>query len=419
VALGLALGVSALSAARARRLATASEVTMRDVSAAAACLTNFKSARPQHEAAQADTLDWLAQMHTAAERSKPSCPPDFNAEAFQVRMRKLLHRCGCSPEKIATRGYEIADGGHAVWSEMSIYDVAQSAEGAGSQARTEVFARAAELAMDRLYSEDDTAPRDLIHVTCTGYTSPSAAQKLVAKRGWGKQTRVTHAYHMGCYASLPAVRIASGFLASAPSPAPGQRADIVHDEICTLHMHPADHSPEQLVVQSLFADGHIRYSVVRAEVAPRGAALAVMASREEILPESTDAMTWAVSDHGMRMTLSRDVPARIARAAHEVVSALYDDAGLSSPDDRARTIFAIHPGGPKVIDVMQQALELSDAQVAASRAVLFRYGNMSSSTMPHIWMRLLEDRGLAVGTPVVSLAFGPGLTVAAALMVKV
>jgi predicted naringenin-chalcone synthase len=393
------------------------EVIMREVSPDAACLTHFKSVRPQHEAAQADTLEWLAQMHTTAERSKPGCPPDFDAPAFHVRMRKLLHRCGCSPEKIATRGYELADGRHAVWSEMSIYDVSQNADGAGSQARTEVFSRAAEAAIDRLYEADDSPPHDLLHVTCTGYASPSAAQKLVSKRGWGKRTRVTHAYHMGCYASLPAVRLAGGLL-TAPSSEAGPRVDIVHNEICTLHMHPADHSPEQLVVQSLFADGHVRYSVVRAEVAPSGS-LAVLASREEILPDSAEAMTWAVSDHGMRMTLSRDVPARIARAAHDVVAALFADADLSDPADRARTIFAIHPGGPKVIDVMQQALELSDAQVAASRAVLLRYGNMSSATMPHIWMNLLENPVVPTGTPVVSLAFGPGLTVAAALMLKV
>jgi predicted naringenin-chalcone synthase len=173
------------------------------------------------------------------------------------------------------------------------------------------------------------------------------------------------------------------------------------------------------VVQSLFADGHVRYSVVRAEMAPPGASLAVLTSREEVLADSADAMTWAVSDHGMRMTLSRDVPARIARAAHEVVTALYDTAGLASPADRARTVFAIHPGGPKVIDVMQQALELSDAQVAASRGVLLRYGNMSSATLPHIWMSLVAATDVPVGTPIVSLAFGPGLTVAAALMVKV
>jgi predicted naringenin-chalcone synthase len=391
---------------------------MRDISSSAPCLTNFKSVRPQHEAPQGETLEWLAQMHTVAERSKPSCPADFDADAFRIRMRKLLHRCGCSPEKIATRGYELADGKLAVWSEMSIYDVAEHADGAGSHARTEVFARAAEIAIDRLYEGEDAPPRNLLHVTCTGYTSPSAAQKLVAKRGWGKLTNVTHAYHMGCYASLPAIRIASGLLASAAPAAASQRTDIVHNEVCTLHMHPADHSPEQLVVQSLFADGHVRYSVMRRDAAPPGASLAVMAAREEILPDSADAMTWAVSDHGMRMTLSRDVPARIARAARELVAALYDDAGLSFPADMAKTVFAIHPGGPKVIDVMQQALELSDAQVAVSRGVLMRYGNMSSATIPHIWMRLLEATDVPPTTPIVSLAFGPGLTVSAALMVK-
>src|SRR5580704_5395716 len=122
---------------------------MRDISSSAPCLTNFKSVRPQHEAPQGETLEWLAQMHTVAERSKPSCPADFDADAFRTRMRKLLHRCGCSPEKIATRGYELADGKLAVWSEMSIYDVAEHADGAGSHARTEVFARAAEIAIDR------------------------------------------------------------------------------------------------------------------------------------------------------------------------------------------------------------------------------------------------------------------------------
>jgi predicted naringenin-chalcone synthase len=71
-----------------------------------------------------------------------------------------------------------------------------------------------------------------------------------------------------------------------------------------------------------------------------------------------------------------------------------------------------------VIDVMQQALELSDAQVAASRAVLLRYGNMSSATLPHIWMNLLQASDVTPATPIVSLAFGPGLTVSAALMVK-
>jgi predicted naringenin-chalcone synthase len=299
---------------------------------------------------------------------------------------------------------------------MKIYDVATHPDGAGSHERTELYACATEAAMDRLFADEDVPPRDLLHVTCTGYTSPSAAQRLVSKRGWGAETRVTHAYHMGCYASLPALRIAGALCT------PTSRTDIVHNELCTLHMHPADHSPEQLVVQSLFADGHIRYSVVPHEVARQergaGSSLGVLALREEILPDSTDAMAWAVSDHGMRMTLARDVPMRIARAARNFVTELFAEAGLRFEQDARRAIFAIHPGGPKVIDVMQSALELHDAQVAASRDVLFRFGNMSSATLPHIWMNLVADPQVTEGTPVVSLAFGPGLTVSAALMVK-
>ncbi len=385
------------------------------------CLVDFKNLRPTHEAAQGETLQWLAHMHTEAEKAKATAAgTPFEAEHFRERMRKLFHRVGCSPEKIGTRGYELAEGGHASWSEMEIYNVARHPDGAGSEARTELYARAAGAATERLYEGIDAPPRDLIHVTCTGYTSPSAAQKLVARRGWGTRTRVTHAYHMGCYASLPAIRMASGFLATARGGHGGRaepRVDVVHNELCTLHLHPGDHSPEQLVVQSLFADGHVRYSVMDHERLAGRPGLAVLSSREDVLPESGDSMTWAVSDHGMRMTLSREVPALIAKCAREFVAALFDDAGLPFPADPA-TAFAIHPGGPKVIDVMQAALELNDAQVAMSRKVLFRYGNMSSATLPHIWMNLLADDAIPRGTHVVSLAFGPGLTIAAALMVK-
>jgi predicted naringenin-chalcone synthase len=383
------------------------------------CLLDFKNVRPSNEAPQAETLQWLARMHTEAERSKcRSAGTEFDAESFQERMRKLFNRVGCSPERIGRRGYEIAEGAHADWAEIKIFDVAENPDGAGSQERTALYARAASAAMERLYAGEESAPRDLLHVTCTGYTSPSAAQKLVANRGWGGRTRVTHTYHMGCYASMPAIRIASGLLASDPKLAEDSRVDIVHNELCTLHMHPADHSPEQLVVQTLFADGHIRYSVVPHQHVGGRRALAVLSSREVVLPESGESMTWAVSNHGMRMTLSRDVPARIARTAREFVGALFADAGLRFPEDAAAAIFAIHPGGPKVIDVMQAALELTDTQVAASRDVLYRFGNMSSATLPHIWMNLLSDDAVRPGTHVVSLAFGPGLTVSAALMVK-
>jgi predicted naringenin-chalcone synthase len=384
-------------------------------------LSGFKSTRPAYQATQTEVLDWLATLHTQAERSRAPDPSAFDTETFHRRIRKLLYRYGCSPEKIATRGYEITDGNHKDWADMPIYNVVTRPEGAGSHARTQVYERAAEAAIERLYAEEEEPPRDLLHVTCTGYASPSAAQKLVARRGWGERTRVTHAYHMGCYASMPALRIASGYLANTTAATAGRRADIVHSEVCTLHLRPADHSPEQLVVQSLFADGHIRYAVTAGDAGrpdANGSALAILSTREAILPDSEAAMAWMASDHGMYMTLSREVPGRISEAARGFVGALFADAGFDLFEQAPAAIFAIHPGGPKVIDVVQQALELSEPQVAASREVLLRYGNMSSATLPHIWMNIANDRQIMAGTLVGSLAFGPGLTVSGALMVK-
>jgi predicted naringenin-chalcone synthase len=392
-------------------------------------ISHFQSARPAYQATQTEVLDWLATLHTQAERTVSPDPAAFDTETFHRRIRKLLYRYGCSPEKIATRGYEITDGNHKDWADMPIYNVVTRPAGAGSHARTQVYERAAGTAIERLYADGEVPPDDLVHVTCTGYASPSAAQKLVTQRGWGTKTRVTHAYHMGCYASMPALRIASGFLASASGAAPAgdgheRRADIVHSEVCTLHLRPADHTPEQLVVQSLFADGHIRYSVTagRSDRIDAGGSpvpgLTILAMREAILPDSEGAMAWMVSDHGMYMTLSREVPGRIAEAARGFVSALFADAGLDLFERAPSSIFAVHPGGPKVIDVVQQSLELSEGQVAASRDVLLRFGNMSSATLPHIWMNIAADPHVPPGTLVGSIAFGPGLTISGALMVK-
>ena len=100
-------------------------------------------------------------------------------------------------------------------------------------------------------------------MTCTGYVAPSAAQKLVAAAAGRSRVGVTHAYHMGCYASMPAVRMAAGYLACCAervAARPGASTSCTPRPAPCISI-PAGHQPEQLVVQSLFADGHIRYSV--------------------------------------------------------------------------------------------------------------------------------------------------------------
>jgi predicted naringenin-chalcone synthase len=222
---------------------------------------------------------------------------------------------------------------------------------------------------------------------------------------------------MGCYAAVPAVRIARGLLAATPQPGASARVDVVHTELCSLHLDLTQHTPEQLVIQSLFADGAIRYALVRGDPPAEGG-LRVLALREAIVADSADSMRWVPSGAGMQMSLARDVPERIRGAIVPFVRDLLRDAGLDFGAERARAAFAVHPGGPRIIDLVAGALELAPSQVAASRRVLLEHGNMSSATLPHVWMDLVRDADVAPGTVVVSLAFGPGLTVCGALFRK-
>ncbi len=90
-----------------------------------------------------------------------------------------------------------------------------------------------------------------------------------------------------------------------------------------------------------------------------------------------------------------------------------------SQAEREAAAFAIHPGGPRILDLVQDRLHLSDPQVACSRSVLLSRGNMSSATLPHIWQELLRGDTLGDGQAVISLAFGPGLTLCGAVLRKV
>jgi predicted naringenin-chalcone synthase len=82
------------------------------------------------------------------------------------------------------------------------------------------------------------------------------------------------------------------------------------------------------------------------------------------------------------------------------------------------TAWAVHPGGRSILDRVQAGLELAPDALAASRAVLRDYGNMSSATVMFILREMLHDDALAGGATIAGLAFGPGLTVESALLTK-
>ena len=121
---------------------------------------------------------------------------------------------------------------------------------------------------------------------------------------------------------------------------------------------------------------------------------------------------------GMHMILARDVPEHLVTVLGPFIEQLCDRAGLTHCE-RTKARFAIHPGGPKILDRAQLLLNLRDEQIEHSREVLLTRGNMSSATLPHVWMKMMADDTVADGQVVVSAAFGPGLTLCGAVMRKV
>ena len=361
-------------------------------------LTGFQSITPRFRTPQSELLSWLVDAHVRAGGVERSA------------MEAMFERCSASAEHIAARGHELADFTHRRWDEMALFGL----QGSDLGQKTRFFEERVNKIFEVFYPATSPAPGAIVQVTCTGYAAPSGAQRLVSLRGWGKQTEVIHAYHMGCYAAHPAVRIASGIFTS-PEP-----VDVVHTELCSLHLDPALHDPAHCVIQSLFADGFIKYQVRDAaqEDEKQQAGLEILAARDEILPDSTGAMAWVTGPIHFTMELSKDVPVLLASALPRFVAALFGEAGLDWPAERAKTGFAIHPGGPRIIELSQRILGLDPSQVRLSRQVLREHGNMSSATLPHIWQRILLDPAIPDGAVVASLGAGPGLTLSGMLFRK-
>ena len=157
------------------------------------------------------------------------------------------------------------------------------------------------------------------------------------------------------------------------------------------------------VVQRLRKDG---IDVVVEPGAGRGRRMAGVVARTDT--STADHMTWEVTDLGFRMGLSPRVPDVLSRHVGDVVEELLRGAGLRVEDVAG---WAVHPGGPRILDVVREELGLAEAQLAASRRVLAEHGNCSSATVLLVLEELADVEG-----PVVAMAFGPGLTLYAALL---
>jgi len=236
-------------------------------------------------------------------------------------------------------------------------------------------------------------------VTCTGYATPGLDIRLASDLGMPAGLERLLVGHMGCYAAIPGLSAAGDYVAAR-----GRPAVLLCCELTSLHVQPAQTALDQVVAHALFSDAAA--AVVLEPGATRGRRLAAVVARTD--PSTADHMTWDVTDLGFRMGLSPRVPDVLARHVGDVVDELLTRAGLRLEDVAG---WAVHPGGPRILDVVRDELGLAETAMAASRRVLAEHGNCSSATV----LLVLDELGEVDG-PVVAMAFGPGLTLYAALL---
>ena len=243
----------------------------------------------------------------------------------------------------------------------------------------------------------------LATVSCTGYANPGLDVHLAKDLGMHSGVRRLAVGHMGCYAAIPGLAVASDYVIAQRQP-----AVLVCTELPSLHVQPPPHDTQQAVAHALFADACAAVVLAPSQIVGEGLDVIAVETLTDV--GSTADMTWDITDHGFRMTLSSRVPALVARNVPSLVDRLLTDRGLTPNDVRH---WAIHPGGPRIIDKVQEVFSLADVQIKRSRDILSRYGNCSSAT---ILLTLASMCPVPVGDYVLAIAFGPGLTVTGALL---
>jgi len=281
---------------------------------------------------------------------------------------------------------------------------------------TRLFIAAARAALD---ADPEVVAADITHVvtvSCTGFHAPGPEYEIVRALGLPDSVQRYHLGFMGCYASMPALRLASQFCAADPDAV----VLVVSVELCTLHLRSSE-NPDLIVASSLFADGAGAGIVTARPSAAAG--LRLDRFHTAIAPQGEKDMAWTIGDHGFEMILSTAVPQIIGETIIDALRPLY--AGeLQAPFQDGRIgeevrHWAIHPGGRSILDRVQDRLVLSDVQLHPARETLRTYGNMSSATILFVLRRILEEEGARHGERVSAMAFGPGLTAESALMTVV
>lgn len=356
-------------------------------------------------------MSFITAIGTANPENKfsQSTIADFMVRAMQMdeqdarKLRALFRMTG-----IETRHSVIADYGKA--DGYDFYSNSQNFEPVPStgtrlllyrQQALMLSVEAINQCLSKVSDFDKKSITHLIVVSCTGMYAPGLDIDLVKALGLPTNTQRLCINFMGCYAAFNGLKQADIICQSNAN----AKVLVVCTELCSIHFQK-ENTDDNLLANALFADGSAALLV---ESSPRkGLNLKPVSFYCDLAPEGDQDMAWTVGDLGFEMRLSSYVPDVIQRGIKTLTHSLLQQISYDLSDV---SYFAIHPGGKKILEVIEKELNLTKEQNKSAYEVLRQYGNMSSPTVLFVLQDVCRNlNGVDDQKKILSFAFGPGLT---------
>jgi alkylresorcinol/alkylpyrone synthase len=279
----------------------------------------------------------------------------------------------------------------------------------GWQERNTVYLDAAERlfidAATRAIAEAGLTPDQIdgvVTVSTTGIATPSLEARVAQRLGLRPNVRRVPVFGLGCAGGVNGLSLASRLALADP----GSHWLFVTVETCSISIRLDSDDPAAVVATALFGDGAAACVVTSG----RHSLAHITGSAERQWPDTLRIMGWDVEDPGLAVVFDRAIPPFVEQELEEAVDGMCGELGTSRDEiDR----FCCHPGGVKVIDAIESALDLHQGELNVEREVLHDYGNMSAPTVLFVLKRLIER---SLPKTVMMTAFGPGFTCAGLLL---